>query len=160
MRGSPADVLNANGTLPDRICTTSPNRGFAVTVGLKWKGTKMLIDGEKVIDFQFYDEEYEEYSIKSMRIIDFLENYSADTVLTIEEPRWIPVEERLPDLEVVVWVTLALGIRGYNIVSKAQWDGDRWHYPKSHLRVTLKVLAWMTIQIPKPYERSEDERNN
>ena len=46
----------------------------------------MLIDGEKVIDFQFYDEEHEEYPIKSMRIIDFLENYSADTVPTIDIP--------------------------------------------------------------------------
>ena len=72
------------------------------------------------------------------------------------EQMWTPIEEHLPDLEVVVWVTLALGIRGYNIVSKAQWDGDCWHYPKSRLRVTLKVLAWMPIQIPKPYERSEE----
>ncbi len=46
----------------------------------------MLIDGEKVINFQFYDEEYEEYSTKPMRIIDFLENYSADIVPTIDIP--------------------------------------------------------------------------
>lgn len=70
------------------------------------------------------------------------------------EPRWIPVEEHLPDLGVIVWVTLV--IFGRNIVTKGQWDGVKWIYPKSRAKITLKVTAWMPIQIPKPYERSED----
>ena len=71
------------------------------------------------------------------------------------EPRWIPVEERLPDLGFVVWVTLV--ICGRNIVTKGQWDGVKWIYPKSRAKITLKVTAWMPNPIPKPYKRSEDE---
>lgn len=55
-------------------------------MGWSRKERKILIDGEKVINFQFYDEENEEYSLKSMRIIDFLERYSEDTVPTIDIP--------------------------------------------------------------------------
>lgn len=69
------------------------------------------------------------------------------------EPKWIPVEECLPDLGTVVWITLALG--GRNIVAKGQWNGVDWIYPNSHAKLTLKVTAWMPFQIPKPYERSE-----
>lgn len=46
----------------------------------------MLIDGEKVMDFLFYDEKHEEFSIKSGRIIDFLETYSVGLVPTIDIP--------------------------------------------------------------------------
>lgn len=46
----------------------------------------MLIDGEKTIDFMVFNKGYEVTVLKSMRIIDFLENYSADTVPTIDIP--------------------------------------------------------------------------
>lgn len=42
-----------------------------------------MIDGDAVINFQFYDEENEEWTMKAMSIIDFLESHSADPIPTI-----------------------------------------------------------------------------
>lgn len=60
----------------------NPDMGDIVYVRRK---RKVIIDGEKIINFQFYDEEHEEYSVKPMKIIDFLERYSEEAVPTIEE---------------------------------------------------------------------------
>lgn len=93
--------------------------------------------------------------LESERVINESDAVEALSMLPSvqSEPRWIPVEEGLPDLGIVVWITLALG--GRNIVAKSQWNGVDWIYPNSHAKLTLKVTAWMPFQIPKPYERSE-----
>ena len=58
-----------------------------------------LIDADKVMGFQFYDEEKEEWYIKEMSIIDFLETYSVDTISIVpkaEKKRghWVKLTEK------------------------------------------------------------------
>lgn len=99
----------------------------------------MLIDGEKVIDFMFEDEEHEDTIIKSMRIIDFLENYSVDTVPTIEEPKWIPIDQKPK----VVDSYLCYEKGGFYYVDT--WYGANWGMVTM---VDAKPIAYMPI--PKP----------
>ena len=56
------------------------------------------IDADAIVNFQFYDEEHEEYSLKAKKIIDFLEAYSEESipiadVVEVKRGRWISDED-------------------------------------------------------------------
>lgn len=121
----------------------------------------MLIDGEKVMDFLFYDEEREKFSIKSGRIIDFLETYSVGTVPIVEDSRWIPCEERLPEPGHLVLISVLCSLFSADdkekIVGvsrlKEKADGGEYSF-WGYSGEWYEVVAWMPL--PTFYERSEE----
>ena len=59
-----------------------------------------LIDGDRIVTVQIYDDEHEEYTEKKMSVIDFIDTYTDEGVTetdVVEQARWIPVSERLPE---------------------------------------------------------------
>ena len=64
------------------------------------------------------------------------------------EPRWIPVEERLPEDERYVLVTTASG----DVTEAKYWQKEGFWVLKG--LAIMSVTAWMSL--PKPYERSEE----
>ena len=80
---------------------------------------------------------------------------------------WIPVEEDLPEYFEEVWVTVhyhdAVHVE-FDFVSTAiyDWEIGAWVNPDNmHERfeyVNAKVLAWMPIPTPSPYNAPENPR--
>ena len=124
-----------------------------------------LIDGDRIITAQLYDDEYEEFKEEKMSIIDYVNAYTTEGVTEadiVEQTRWIPVSERLPEAE--------YGESGSVLVcfeNETQdvlyFDGSNWRYPTGEIYVSInhkngwhnKVIAWMPL--PKPYEPKESE---
>lgn len=80
--------------------------------------------------------------------------YAAQKALE-QEPRWIPVTERLPDEGYRVLVT-RITDENYKYMRVATYQGDCWmddtdkfNKPNPH-----KVIAWMPL--PEPYEEDEE----
>jgi len=65
------------------------------------------------------------------------------------EPRWIPVEKRLPEDERYVLVTTVSG----DVTEAKYWQKEGFWVLK-RLDI-MSVTAWQPL--PQPYERSEDE---
>lgn len=75
--------------------------------------------------------------------------------VTPQEPRWIPVTERLPEDYVTVMAT----VEGY-VEPEARYskrDGWEWAYESGtgYWEELDGVIAWMPL--PEPYKKSEDE---
>lgn len=102
-----------------------------------------LIDGDRIVTVQIYDDEHEEYTEKKMSVIDFIDTYTDEGVTetdVVEQARWIPVSERLPEEE---------GL--YLVYTEEQpfvcsfEDGEFF---------IDEVLAWMPL--PEPYKAESE----
>lgn len=83
-----------------------------------------LIDGDRIITAQLYDDEYEEFTEKKMSIIDYINAYTDEGVTeadVIAQTRWIPVTERLPEDFGTYLITLENGD-----VCKCDFNPDFW----------------------------------
>ena len=104
-----------------------------------------LIDGDRIITAQLYNDEYEEFTEKKMSIIDYINAYTDEGVTTadiVEQTRWIPVSERLPEKDDLYLINFDDGEYELDYFSK-----DAFSYSG--------VIAWMPL--PKPYEPQESE---
>ena len=80
-------------------------------------------------------------------INEFAENYIVDTA-----PRWIPCDERLPELKTKCLITY-LSWSGSPVIDIDSYDYDGEDGWWTHMD---KVIAWMPL--PKPYaERKDNE---
>lgn len=102
-----------------------------------------LIDGDRIVTVQIYDDEHEEYTEKKMSVIDFIDTYTDEGVTetdVVEQARWIPVSKRLPEEE---------GL--YLVYTEEQpfvcsfEDGEFF---------IDEVLAWMPL--PEPYKAESE----
>ena len=110
-----------------------------------------LIDGDRIITAKLYDDEHEEFIEKKMSIIDCLNAYTDEGVTeadVVEQPRWIPISERLPEEfeSVLVCYESQGGI--------AQAVSERFGYRWSAL-AGIEPIAWMSL--PTPFEPQESE---
>lgn len=66
----------------------------------------------------------------------------------LEQPRWIPVSERLPEVgEKVLCQCQA------NIYEVLKLTGDGWYHDKNHCYMLGFVIVWMPL--PEPYKKGE-----
>lgn len=72
---------------------------------------------------------------------------------TIEMPRWIPCEERLPELKTECLITY-LSWSGSPVIDIDSYDYDGKDGWFSHMD---KVIAWMPLPEPYDGERKDDE---
>lgn len=68
-------------------------------------------------------------------------------IKALEESRWIPVTERLPEKGGLYFVTKENDYGKY--------VATEWFYQNGTWSTGWKVIAWM--ELPKPYEEGEDE---
>ena len=124
-----------------------------------------LIDGDRIVTVQIYDDEHEEYTEKKMSVIDFIDTYTDEGVTetdVVEQARWIPVSERLPESCGMYIITRKI----YDcpdtapiIMSDESWfDGQNtWHNDNriNHERGYLfDVIAWQPL--PEPYKAESE----
>ena len=110
-----------------------------------------LIDGNRIITAKLYDDEHEEFIEKKMSIIDCLNAYTDEGVTeadVVEQPRWIPVSERLPEE--------CSGVLVYCPENKniflAYLEIGKWYIfsPNADDPLYETVVAWMPL--PKLYK--------
>ena len=102
-----------------------------------------LIDGDRIITAQLYDDEHEEFTEKKMSIVDYINAYTDEGITevdVVEQTSWIPVSERLPNIGQRVLVTTETLDNGKKVTGTYY---DRYGF------VCGNVLAWMPL--PKPY---------
>lgn len=69
--------------------------------------------------------------------------------------RWIPCEERLPELEYIknIWVTARKKGYDHRIVMRIRWDYRRFQHPNGkEISDTWEILAWKLTEYPEPYD--------
>ena len=72
-----------------------------------------------------------------------------------QEPRWIPVSERLPENSGNYLITYCYqGEIETQEAVYAKDEEDKW-FDITYIEITLAVIAWMPL--PKPYEPQESE---
>lgn len=135
-----------------------------------------LIDGDRIITANLYDDEQEEYTEKKMSIIDHINAYTDEGVTeadVVEQPRWIPVSERLPKdrnwyLGIFKepdtgWINSIPFICDYVGVKTKATTNDYWilrGLTDSDDRIgdyyfNLECVAWMPL--PEPYKAESEE---
>ena len=79
-------------------------------------------------------------------------NIEQQPSVNLQEPKWIPVSERLPEENKSVLVYAP----EYNNIYCAYLEGDTWFIFGSYgTYAVANVIAWMPL--PKPYEPQENE---
>ena len=129
-----------------------------------------LIDGDRIITAKLYDDEHEEFIEKKMSIIDCLNAYTDEGVTeadVVEQPRWIPVSERLPDKLQDVLITfydaegeydVAYIRKTFNETYKAHGSENEWVSSMGETTYAdYEVSAWMPIE---PYKAESEEVDN
>ena len=125
-----------------------------------------LIDGDRIITAQLYDDEHEEFTEKKMSIIDYINAYTDEGVTeadVVEHTRWIPVSDRLPVLRGMLKISddvlITNGFEndmGYLVERKGKIF---WHYYGGECEVGIKdedndAIAWMPL--PEPYKAESE----
>lgn len=121
------------------------------------KQAKEYADLSEVVTTTFYDDENEEWSIKSTTIRDVLDTVCDDYTVFPSTQQWIPVTKRLPKLNeghyVSEWVLcsdneerICFGRVEENVFGQMLWNCERDG-------VSGKVVAWMPL--PEPWEGKE-----
>lgn len=86
-------------------------------------------------------------------VCKFLVNYMDVLEKQMQEPRWIPVSERLPEEKDYCLCCDKDGYMAIGYISK--WSKE-WCFEDEE--IYIDVIAWMPL--PKPYEPQESEVNN
>lgn len=98
----------------------------------------------------------EEQTISNLRKIKSFHNgsYGADidrAIKALEQIRWIPVSERLPEIHQDV----LLSLRSLDVVVGFRAETESYFYSQGDYIEPQNVLAWMPL--PKPYDPQENE---
>ena len=120
-----------------------------------------LIDGDRIITAQLYDDEYEEFTEKKMSIIDYVNAYTDEGVTeadVVDCTRWIPVSERLPEAGEYVG-----DVPKYYLVQNEYGDmlvarythSEYWEQIYQLNPYADKIVAWMPL--PEPYKAESEE---
>lgn len=113
-----------------------------------------LIDGDRIITAQLYDDEYEEFTEKKMSIIDYINAYTEEGVTeadVVEQTRWIPCSERLPE----EWKSVLVCYKSQGGI--AQCVSERLNIDGSNRWSALcgqEPIAWMPL--PEPYKAERE----
>lgn len=104
-----------------------------------------LIDAERKVHIQIYDDEHEEYRTHEMSIADVLDTYTDEGCPDAEpsEQQWIPCSERLPD-EKGYYLTTTM----YQEVYCDYWNGECFNR-------TEMIIAWKSL--PEPWKGKDNE---
>lgn len=110
--------------------------------------TKEYADLSEVVTATYYDEEYEEWSIRSITIKDVLDAVCDDYTVFLSAQHWIPVSERLPKEN------------GWYIVTYDNVIYTKKREIKSGVSMFFEkfesnVIAWMPL--PKPFKGGDNE---
>ena len=122
-----------------------------------------LIDGDRIVTVQLYNDEYEVFTEKEMSIIDYINAYTDEGVTAadiVEQPRWILVSERLPTKEEYIanngLFIVSDGNRTYaeyfDVYNSKKYFGEP---TMIGFRVDRCVIAWMPL--PEAYKPQESE---
>lgn len=117
-----------------------------------------LIDGDRIITAQLYDDEHEEFTEKKMSIIDYINAYSDDGVTerdVVEHTRWTSVNEGIPEPRVSVLITFSGkygSLTADHAVGTGSYDGANGWFIDDIAGYTdwLTVEAWMNL--PESYK--------
>lgn len=126
-----------------------------------------LIDGDRIVTVQIYDDEHEEYTEKKMSVIDFIDTYTDEGVTeadVIKQAEWIPVSERLPKMAGVYRVTRYYPgnvVDPKYIIDAGFFDGSNAWY--NDIRINHKrpyadnIIAWQ--ENPEPYKTESEKQS-
>lgn len=140
-----------------------------------------LIDGDRIITAKLYDDEHEEFIEKKMSIIDCMNAYTDEGVTeadVVEQPRWIPVSEGLPEDTYpvnITWVNHApepyyATIKDKPFTATGCYCDGKWYWYSvtcqdyldeyrycdvDSMDEAIEVIAWMPL--PEPYKAESEE---
>lgn len=79
-------------------------------------------------------------------ILEFIESLPSAEA----EPRWIPVAERLPEAETLVWMTTTWG--GVTIGFRRAGNKEGWRGAFTSFYKCKEIIAWKPLKRPEPYK--------
>ena len=108
-----------------------------------------LINADKRINLQFYDDMNEEWSVESMTIAECLDRYTEEGCPSADRPQeWIPCKERLPkEYEVLCCDIYKNCIVGHPFADDSASTGFS---AESEGEFMYECVAWMPL--PEPYK--------
>ena len=120
-----------------------------------------LIDGDRIITAQLYDDEHEEFIEKKMSIIDNINAYTNEGITKadiIRQTGWIPCSERLPKAGEYIG-----DVARYYLVQNEYGDmlvarythGEYWEQIYQLKPIGDEIVSWMPL--PPCYEPQESE---
>ena len=74
-----------------------------------------------------------------------------------EAPQWIPVSERTPEDS---YDTIFIVTTGSGMVKLAWFTKEDGFVSLTGFHHISEVTAWMKLELPKPYERKEERKND
>ena len=79
-----------------------------------------------------------------------LENWLDEVPSAQPEQRWIPVTERVPEAETLVWMTTTWG--GVAVGFRRAGNEKGWRGGFSSFYTCKDIIAWMPLKRPEPYK--------